>query len=91
MRVLAKQAKSLVLCNSCTVYLRDAASQELITFTGRRFVETTGNLKEAILEEIRIPVSRETVAGYVASTGETLRLQVCSFHFLPLNFLFFYT
>jgi GAF domain-containing protein len=58
---LSDKLRAIVPCDKCAVFLVDADSQELVTYS------PSG-------AEVRVPISRETVAGMAAETGDMVRV-----------------
>ncbi len=71
-QILAGQVKSLLSCKHCTFFMADRDSQQIFTFV----CKLESKRQEPVFEEIRFPMTRHSIVGYVALTGESLLLQV---------------
>ncbi len=71
-QILSGQISSLLCCKNCTFFLTDKDNLQIFTFSR----EQESQEKEPDFQEIRFPMTRETIVGYAALTGESLLLQV---------------
>ena len=73
-QILAQKGSYLLSCQDCTLFLTDMASHQVVKYVKRVSSDVKANV--AIFEEIRIPISSDTVVGHVVMSGEALCLSV---------------
>ena len=81
-QILAAQLSSMLSCKHCTFFIADSDSKQIFTY----ILKQESQKGDPVFEEIRFPMAKGSVVGYVALTGESLLLKVQNVSLTQLHF-----